>query len=152
MGKRPGRQTLLFSATFPKTVRLIAKQWLAPKPAIVKVEAADKSAEDGKKSSAAVVAVSAGGKDGGGGGGEGGGGLVSNSYVDQTVHVCAEHKKGRKLLKHITDLRKNDGRSKSRVLVFANRIKTVNFIGDMLKRHGEKVGTLHGELKQERRE
>ena len=70
------------------------------------------------------------------------------SNVEQTVHVCAEHKKARKLLKHVTDLRKNDGRSKSRVLVFANRIKTVNFVGETLRRHGEKVGTLHGELKQ----
>ena len=68
------------------------------------------------------------------------------------MHVCAEHKKGRKLLKHITELRKNDGRSRSRVLVFANRIKTVNFVGDMLRRHGEKTGTLHGEMKQEKRE
>jgi hypothetical protein len=40
------------------------------------------------------------------------------------------------LHRYITDLRKNDGRSKSRVLIFANRIKTVNFIGDILKRHG----------------
>ena len=74
------------------------------------------------------------------------------SDVEQTVHVCAEHKKARKLLKHVTELRKNDGRSKSRVLVFANRIKTVNFVGETLRRHGEKVGCLHGELKQEKRE
>ena len=144
MGERPGRQTLMFSATFPKGVRAVAKAWLAPKPAIVKIEAADKSAEGGKRSSEATVAVAAGGK--------GDGVAAGDLNVDQTVHVCAEHKKGRKLLKHITELRKNDGRSRSRVLVFANRIKTVNFVGDMLKRHGEKVCTLHGELKQERRD
>jgi len=150
MGVRHGRQTLLFSATFPKTVRLIAKQWLAPKSAIVKIEVTDRSADGvGVKSSAAVVAVGAGGKDAAEVAGVSGGG---DSNVAQMVHVCAEHKKGRKLLKHLTDLRKNDGRSKSRVLVFANRIKTVNFVGDMLKRHGEKVGMLHGELKQEKRE
>ena len=143
MGRRLGRQTLLFSATFPKTVRAVAKTWLAPKPAIVKIESADKSG-DGKRSNEANVAVAAGGK--------GGDGAVDVSNVEQTVHVCAEHKKARKLLKHVTDLRKNDGRSKSRVLVFANRIKTVNFVGETLRRHGEKVGTLHGELKQDRRE
>ena len=142
-GTRLGRQTLLFSATFPKTVRAVAKTWLAPKPAIVKIESADKSG-DGKRSNEANVAVAAGGK--------GGDGAVDVSNVEQTVHVCAEHKKARKLLKHVTDLRKNDGRSKSRVLVFANRIKTVNFVGETLRRHGEKVGTLHGELKQDRRE
>ena len=143
MGRRLGRQTLLFSATFPKTVRAVAKTWLAPKPAIVKIESADKSG-DGKRSDEANVAVAAGGK--------GGDGAVDVSNVEQTVHVCAEHKKARKLLKHVTELRKNDGRSKSRVLVFANRIKTVNFVGETLRRHGEKVGTLHGELKQDRRE
>ena len=143
MGRRLGRQALLFSATFPKTVRAVAKTWLAPKPAIVKIESADKSG-DGKRSNEANVAVAAGGK--------AATGAVDVSNVEQTVHVCAEHKKARKLLKHVTDLRKNDGRSKSRVLVFANRIKTVNFVGETLRRHGEKVGTLHGELKQDRRE
>ena len=142
MGKRSGRQTLLFSATFPKTVKAVAKVWLAPKPAIVKIEA--KQVTDGKKSNAANVAVAAGGK------GDASG--VDTSSVEQTVHVCAEHKKARKLLKHLTDLRKNDGRSRSRVLVFVNRIKTVNFVGETLRRHGEKVGVLHGELKQEKRE
>ena len=144
MGCRPGRQTLMFSATFPKSVRLVAKAWLAPGPAVVKIEASDKSASSGKRSNEANVAVAAGGK------GEGRSFDVSD--VEQTVHVCAEHKKARKLLKHVTELRKNDGRSKSRVLVFANRIKTVNFVGETLRRHGEKVGCLHGELKQEKRE
>jgi ATP-dependent RNA helicase DDX5/DBP2 len=144
MGSRPGRQTLMFSATFPKSVRAVAKAWLAPGPAIVKIEASDKSASAGKRSNEANVAVAAGGK------GEGRSHDVSD--VEQTVHVCAEHKKARKLLKHVTELRKNDGRSKSRVLVFANRIKTVNFVGETLRRHGEKVGCLHGELKQEKRE
>jgi ATP-dependent RNA helicase DDX5/DBP2 len=146
MGKRPGRQTLMFSATFPKGVRAVAKTWLAPKPAIVKIEAADRSGDGGKRSSEATTAIAAGGKD------AAEGGAAGDLNVDQTVHVCAEHKKGRKLLKHITELRKNDARSRSRVLVFANRIKTVNFVGDMLKRHGEKCITLHGELKQERRD
>ena len=63
MGRRLGRQTLLFSATFPKTVRAVAKTWLAPKPAIVKIESADKSG-DGKRSNEANVAVAAGGKGG----------------------------------------------------------------------------------------
>ena len=137
---------MMFSATFPKGVRAVAKTWLAPKPAIVKIEAADRSGDGGKRSSEATTAIAAGGKD------AAEGVAAGDLNVDQTVHVCAEHKKGRKLLKHITELRKNDARSRSRVLVFANRIKTVNFVGDMLKRHGEKCITLHGELKQERRD
>ena len=146
MGSRPGRQTLMFSATFPKTVRAVAKAWLAPKPAIIKIEASVDAGSVVKRSNEANVAVAAGGKE------QRSGPSRDASDVEQTVHVCAEHKKARKLLKHLTELRKNDGRSRSRVLVFANRIKTVNFVGETLRRHGEKVGCLHGELKQEKRE
>ena len=81
----------------PLSVDMGASHTHAPKPAIVKIEAADKSAEGGKRSSEATVAVTAGGK--------GAGVAAGDLNVDQTVHVCAEHKKGRKLLKHITELR-----------------------------------------------
>jgi hypothetical protein len=43
----------------------------------------------------------------------------------QAVHVCAEHKKPAKLLKHLAAIRSQSagGRNPPRVLVFANRIK-----------------------------
>ena len=71
------------------------------------------------------------------------------SKVIQTVHVCAEHKKSRKLMKYVDNLRKEDGQ-RSRVLVFTNRIKTVKFVKDLLVKHGEKVSTLHGEMRQDK--
>ena len=43
-------------------------------------------------------------------------------------------------------------RARSRVLVFTNRIKTVKFVKDLLVKHGEKVSTLHGEMRQDKRE
>ena len=55
-------------------------------------------------------------------------------------------------MKYITKLRESDGRARSRVLVFANRIKTVQFIADLCKRHKEKVSTLYGTMKQDKRD
>ena len=125
-----GRQTLLFSATFPKAVRAISKTWLRKDHATVNIEANSKeNLQNGEIAEAAHM-----------------------SNVEQAVHVCAEHKKSRKLMKYITKLRAADGRARSRVLVFANRIKTVQFIADLCKRHGERVSTLHGTMKQEKRD
>ena len=77
MGRRLGRQTLLFSATFPKTVRAVAKTARA-ETAIMKIESADKSG-DGKRSNEANVAVAAGGK---------GARRRSVSNVEQTVRLA----------------------------------------------------------------
>lgn len=128
-----GRQTLLFSATFPKAVRTISKSWLGEGFETVKIEVADgKSGTMAGKSDDEMT--------------------THMATVEQTVHVCAEHKKSRKLMKYITKLRAADGRARSRVLVFANRIKTVQFIAELCKRHNEKVSTLFGTMKQERRD
>jgi len=124
------RQTLLFSATFPKAVRAISKTWLRKEYATVNIEADTKvTLPNGEIQEMAHM-----------------------SNVEQAVHVCAEHKKSRKLMKYITKLRAADSRARSRVLVFANRIKTVQFIADLCKRHGEKVSTLHGTMKQDKRD
>ena len=128
------RQTALFSATFPAKVKQIARKWLKKdyEKVTLSANAVDisaKSADKGKKE------------------------LVQRaSKVMQTVHVCAEHKKSRKLMKYVDTLRKEDGRARSRVLVFTNRIKTVKFVKDLLVKHGEKVSTLHGEMRQDKRE
>jgi len=124
-----GRQTLLFSATFPKAVRAIGKTWLGDGYETVKIDSEKAALPEGDEQQQAHMAT-----------------------VEQTVHVCAEHKKSRKLMKYITKLRAADGRARSRVLVFANRIKTVQFIADLCKRHNEKVSTLYGTMKQERRD
>jgi len=124
-----GRQTLLFSATFPKAVRSVGRAWLRRGYETVKIDADKPIVPKDDESMEAHMAT-----------------------VEQTVHVCAEHKKSRKLMKYITKLRAEDGRARSRVLVFANRIKTVQFIADLCKRHKEKVSTLFGTMKQERRD
>ena len=128
------RQTALFSATFPAKVKQIARKWLKKdyEKVTLSANAVDISAENAEKGKEELVQRA--------------------SKVIQTVHVCAEHKKSRKLMKYVDNLRKEDGRARSRVLVFTNRIKTVNFVKDLLVKHGEKVSTLHGEMRQDKRE
>lgn len=104
---------------------------------------------------------------------------ISRSVV-QAVHVCAEHKKPAKLLKHLAHIKvsaqrpsqsrvaqpfplwltlivglqeKGAGlRNAPRVLIFANRIKTVRFLADTVGQAGLRCVILHGERTQPERE
>jgi superfamily II DNA/RNA helicase len=79
--------------------------------------------------------------------------LISRS-VTQVVQVCAEHKKPRKLLRHLDSVREagRGARNPPRVLVFANRVKTVRFLAATLAEAGFKTAILHGERSQPERE
>jgi len=78
---------------------------------------------------------------------------ISKNVV-QAVHVCAEHKKMNKLAKHLSGIESmhKDQRHKPRILVFANRIKTVKYIARELRGQSKKVGEIHGDKSQEERE
>lgn len=72
----------------------------------------------------------------------------------QVVQVCAEHKKPRKLLKHLEAVRDAGAgaRHPPRVLIFANRVKTVRFVAAACAGAGFKTAILHGERSQAERE
>ena len=72
----------------------------------------------------------------------------------QVVQVCAEHKKPRKLLKHLESVREagRGVRNPPRVLIFANRVKTVRFVAATTAAAGFKTAILHGERSQAERE
>ena len=74
--------------------------------------------------------------------------------IAQTVHVCAEHKKPAKLARHLEAVKAASAasRSKPRVLIFCNRVKTVRFVAGEVAAAGFKVETLHGERAQEERD
>ncbi|GLI64681.1 hypothetical protein VaNZ11_008035 [Volvox africanus] len=117
-GDGPRPQVLLFSATMPETVIVAAAQWLR-RPEIVSVNSSGANA-------------------------------ISRT-VTQVVHVCADHKKPEKLLKHLHRVRESippGCRNPHRVLVFANRVKTVRFLTTTLSREGYKVAQLHGQRSQ----
>ena len=98
--------------------------------------------------------------------------------IRQEVSVCAEHKKPRRLLKLLDQLLKGGGgaataasgaadasdagamgaaganpsRRDRRVLIFANKIKAVSFVAQLLQRHGVRASTLSSRLAQHERE
>ena len=94
------RQTALFSATFPAKVKQIARKWLKKdyEKVTLSANAVDISAQNAEKGKEELVQRA--------------------SKVIQTVHVCAEHKKSRKLMKYVDNLRKEDGRARSRARVY----------------------------------
>ena len=75
-------------------------------------------------------------------------------HAPQVVQVCAEHKKPRKLLKHLESVREacRGARNPPRVLIFANRVKTVRFVAATTSEAGFKTAILHGERSQPERE
>lgn len=82
-----------------------------------------------------------------------GGARISENVV-QVVHVCADHKKMSKLTKHLGNIEAlhKDERHRPKVLVFANRIKTVKIIARELRQLDKKVTEIHGDKSQEERE
>ena len=81
-----------------------------------------------------------------------------SSNVTQTVHVCAEHKKPKKLMKFIHKVLTEDRRSKTRrprrILIFCNKIKAVGFVHGLLA-HGDlpvRCGMLHSLMSQQERD
>ena len=68
-----------------------------------------------------------------------------SSHITQTVHVCATHKKTKKLMKFIRKLNKEDSgkRHKTSILIFCNTKKTVGFVNTFLRKQNERVCALH---------
>eukprot|EP00892_Ulva_mutabilis_P001166 jgi/Ulvmu1/1104/UM106_0021.1 len=85
---------------------------------------------------------------------EGMSGASISDTITQVVHVCAEHKKVAKLVKHLqaVNAERVGARQLPLVLIFANRIKTVAYLHKELVAAGFKVEELHGQLDQAKRE
>jgi len=75
-------------------------------------------------------------------------------HPPQVVHVCAEHKKPAKLTKHLSSIRAASAgaRNPPRILVFANRVKTVKFLLGAVRKEGWRAEALHGQRSQGERE
>ncbi|GAX80336.1 hypothetical protein CEUSTIGMA_g7774.t1 [Chlamydomonas eustigma] len=115
-------QVMLFTATLPDEVQLEADRWCDEK-LLVRV-----------KITATDSAIS--------------------KTITQVVQVCAEHKKPGKLLRHLASIKAASAtmRNPPRVLVFANRIKTVRFVHETLVKEEYRAVMLHGQRSQTERE
>eukprot|EP00729_Bicosta_minor_P000547 gene547-23486_t len=136
---RPDRQIMLFSATFPGPLQEAVAEWVGPDQGLLtvrarrdRIEGAEQQ-DDGAESEHAVAAG-----------------------ITQMVHVCATHKKPKKLIRLITKLRTDEKergiRSAGQMIVFCNKIKTVAFVVDTLRKQRVQVGMFHGQLQQNERE
>eukprot|EP00041_Stephanoeca_diplocostata_P018773 m.396942 g.396942 ORF g.396942 m.396942 type:complete len:613 (+) comp21117_c0_seq7:188-2026(+) len=81
---------------------------------------------------------------------------AASSTVKQMVEVSAPHKKPRKLLKLMDKVRaaavlEKGPRHVEPILVFANKIKTVLFVADLITKHKCSVVALHSKLPQQKR-
>lgn len=125
-------QCVLVSATMPASVSRLASQWLGDGFASVGVGREDESLLARLPTSSFSS---------------------SSSTVTQVVTVCAEHKKPAKLLKHLARARDAASaageRHAPRVLVFANRIKTVRFVADLLRAQERKQQQIEEKKRRE---
>jgi ATP-dependent RNA helicase DDX5/DBP2 len=95
--------------------------------------------------------------------------FVVPSTIKQVVSICAEHKKPRKLLRlidslvhahsvgsaaeHSSSSPSSSAPSRdSRILIFANKIKSVAFVTTLLQRHGHEAEALSSRLSQPERD
>lgn len=125
------RRTMLLSATFPEAVQEAAAQWL-DEP--VCLRAKGPRASSGGSSEELDETIS----------------------IAERVDVCAEHKKPKKLIGYLSKIseaaKAANQRTRPRSLVFANKIKTVKFIGDFLDRQRLAHCIFHGGQPQPMRE
>lgn len=132
-------QVGLYSATNPPCVANISKMWCGD-PEMIDLASMkpDQSATDTNKNFESEDTAQA---------------QISKNIV-QAVHVCAEHKKMSKLTKHLSNIESlhENQRHKPKILVFANRIKTVKYIARELRGQNKKVAEIHGDKSQEERE
>lgn len=143
----PACQVGLYSATNPPGVLSMSRVWCGNPTLINLADGQSIDAENDqsrKKQSTQKQDDSA----------ETNGGARISENVVQVVHVCADHKKMSKLTKHLGNIEAlhKDERHRPKILVFANRIKTVKNIARELRQLDKKVTEIHGDKSQEERE
>ncbi|CAE7191968.1 DBP2, partial [Symbiodinium natans] len=153
---RRDRQCLLFSATFPLRLRQAADRWLTSKDKVViRVGAVDiGGAEEGEEAAEqgdARIEAASGSRSS-----ELASTLTVSKSIEQIVHVCAEHKRFRKLIRFMDKIRqeeKDQGvRQRALVIVFCNTIKTLKAVASFLGKHKHPCAPLHSGIPQAKRE
>ena len=169
---RPDRVTFVFSATYTKTTKTKFKSLFAAAKSAIFIDCRDapshtqSSAQDTPASSSLATSGCAAidqthaappedfaatlGLDF----------LHVSANVSQDVQLASDHKKPRKLIKLVARIREasKGQRQRPNVLIFCNKIKTVNFVVPFLQKNlpssnkRENVAAMHGDLPQRRRE
>lgn len=121
---RPDRQMMMFSATWPKEVRSLAKKYMVP---------------DGDDSNVFQVAVGSMNK------------LQANENVKQEIQFMDGKEKIQNLKKQIDEFKEKEGKD-SKILVFISTKKMCNMMQDILWEDGYWVTCIHGDKEQKQRD
>jgi len=78
-------------------------------------------------------------------------------HIEQIVHVCANHKKAKKLMATINKIRQNERKDQGRrrkglIIVFFAKVKTLQYLYQLLQKESIQCVQLHSKMKQDRRE
>ena len=74
------------------------------------------------------------------------------SNLTQVLHVCAEHKKARKLIVTLQKIRSETNNKPGLGIIFFNQIKTLQFAGNLLQKNQIPCLELHSQLHQSKRQ
>mmetsp|Transcript_71790 Transcript_71790/g.64490 ORF Transcript_71790/g.64490 Transcript_71790/m.64490 type:complete len:710 (-) Transcript_71790:94-2223(-) len=121
---RPDRQMMMFSATWPKEVRSLAKKYMVP---------------DGDDSNVFQVACGSMNK------------LQANENVKQEIQFMDGREKIKNLKQCIDDFKEKEGKD-SKILVFISTKKMCNRMQDILWEDGYWVTCMHGDKEQKQRD
>lgn len=127
------RQTLMFTATWPATVRGLAESFMVdPVKVIINKNKPGGEAGDGDGTGDGTVE------------------LQANSRIEQTVEVVDPRGKERRLLEILKDAQRGKGRT-DRILVFCLYKKETTRVEQFLESRGVSVCAIHGDLRQDQR-
>lgn len=128
---REERQTLMFTATWPTSVRGLAESFMVDP---VKVTIGNRTRAGGDEN------------------GEGGGTveLQANSRIEQKVEVVDPRGKEQRLLELLREAQKGKAKN-DRILVFCLYKKEAVRVEQFLQRKGIRVASIHGDLRQDQR-
>eukprot|EP01084_Bolivina_argentea_P121058 214591_1 len=122
---RPDRQMLMFSATWPKEVRELAKKFMIP---------------NGSDDDSNIMQVAVGTMDK----------LKAHENIKQIVTIMMKNEKISRLKKYIDDQKELDKNSK--ILVFISTKKMTNMMQNILWEDGYWVTCMHGDKEQKQRD
>mmetsp|Transcript_23996 Transcript_23996/g.66495 ORF Transcript_23996/g.66495 Transcript_23996/m.66495 type:complete len:653 (-) Transcript_23996:199-2157(-) len=148
----------LFSATLPRRAIGKCNDWIHQPRATIKVDTVTVGADDSAKGSADVVPSCSEEKDKKAADRRGPLDLsIIPAHITQTLHVCANHKKPKKLMTTIDKVRKaekegGNKRSRGLLIIFFGRIKTLQYVHGLLQKDKIQGVALHSQMNQKKRE
>ncbi|KAL2264992.1 hypothetical protein VTJ83DRAFT_7502 [Remersonia thermophila] len=128
---REKRQTLMFTATWPTSVRGLAESFMVDP---VKVTIGNRTRAGGDENGGSNGTVE----------------LQANSRIEQVVEVIGPRDKEQRLWELLRDAQKGAGKN-DRILVFCLYKKEAVRVEQFLQRKGIRVASIHGDLRQDQR-